>query len=152
MKKFCRVMTFIFCFYLVGWSINAVVVSRKSEVFQQKIMGKVTLAKGVGGGFDLRDFNSDSWDELAIWRPYANICKLKIKGSFFNPIFCFELQDKGICYLLFLKNNRMVAKVEISRRDLDFAGNGSPTRMSRSGAIFEIVGKGDFPVAKVISK
>lgn len=152
MKNYSRVIIFIFCTYLMGWSINTLVFSRRSEAFQQKILEKVTLAKKGGGNLDLRGFDSDSWDELAIWRPYANICKLKIKGSFFNPLFCLDLQDKGNCYLLFLKENKMVAKVEVKRRDLDFAGNRFPNRLRQSGANFEIVGSGDFPVAKIISK
>jgi hypothetical protein len=150
-KKVILLIVILFGLYFTGWISKRAEILNRSEIFQDVILEKIIEAKKNGGTVDLRAFNSD-WDELIVWGPYTNICKLGIKGSFFNPLLCFELPNKSECYLLFLKSKKIMAKIEVSRRILDFASVSASTRIPRASANFQFVGDNDFPKVKIIEE
>ena len=94
---------------------------------------------------DLRQMHSVDWDELIVWTPYANICDYGILEYEKGSVSCASSTDDGECYLLFLKNNRLSAKVEINRKKIDLASSGIKGRVAKEKAKFIYTSKGDWP-------
>lgn len=93
---------------------------------------------------DLTAFGAFQWDELTFLGPYQNICSLNIKG-FSEGLDCWSSHDDGECYLIFLKDNRLVGQTKIARKDVDFATSKIPWRICRAQAIFSFTTKENWP-------
>jgi hypothetical protein len=96
---------------------------------------------------DLRKFNALDWDELVYWSPYQNICNYGIDGFKAGSANCKFSEDDGECYLLFLKNNKLVRKIPILRSKIDF--DDELNRVPKNRAIFMYTSKGSFPKLKL---
>jgi hypothetical protein len=98
---------------------------------------------------DLRKIQTVDYDELAFWPPYEDICSLGIEEFNKNGSNCKKTSDDGECYLLFLKNNKLVGKVQIARREVDFAASEINWRVLKRNALFQFLSKNNFPKVKL---
>lgn len=91
---------------------------------------------------DLRSISSVEWDEIAYWPPYGNICDIGITGYSPDGSNCIQSVDDGEAYLLFLKNNTLIDKIEVDRMKTNFKDQLG--RVKREKAVFLFENKSNF--------
>ena len=94
---------------------------------------------------DFSTFYPSEWDEITIWRPYQNICKLGISGYEPNNSNCKSSTDDGETYLIFLKENHVAFIAPYNRGYADFATSKLPDRIKRNSAIFKLSEESKWP-------
>lgn len=112
--------------------------------FQEQYESAVANAIAKSRPVDLRNIGDREWDQIVFWPPYGSLCDLGINGYPKDKKDCETSFDDGECYLLFLKDNELVERIDIKRRLIDWASSDLPKRINRDRAIFKIVSPGDF--------
>ena len=107
-----------------------------------------TLAQ-QGSSIDLSVINTVEWDALTFLSPYSDVCQYGINGYEPGGSNCFESHDDNESWLLFLKDNKLVAKVPIDRRKIDLTTAQFPLRLLRENAKFEMESKNGFTQVKL---
>ena len=99
---------------------------------------------------DLRSFRPALWDEAIVWGAYVDICSLRITGYSAEDSSCRSISEDGGCRLLFLKDNSLVAEVDLDRRKMDLCTSDLPERLKRNQFLLKAIGEEEFPKVSLV--
>jgi hypothetical protein len=100
--------------------------------------------------FNLKDLKNAEWDEVAFWGVNHDICDLGIKGYELGSKNCRTITNERECYVLLLKEAKLVSEIPVNRRMFDFVKSNIPLKLAKEQAAFRFVTKGDFPTIEVV--